>query len=536
MLNFVMNKIVSFIWRYKYRFMNYTTLRQPKKESLKMSFWILLTLVFNFNEVNSQSRWIQDSLDIVVKRTMEAEKVPGLALAVVQDGKVVLLKTYGQRERDAFGDIDENTLFMVGSNTKSLTATSLAMLEYEGKLALNNRVLKFMPEFKLYDPNVTQIVTIRDLLCHRLGTGTFQGDFTFWQSNLSRKDIIGKMATLKPAYDFRGSFGYCNSAFLAAGEIIPIVTGGTTWEQFVTDRIFTPLRMTRTLPLSAQIRTAENASKSHTYYDGRRFTLDHPRIDNLAPAGSVSSSISDWTHWLIMQMDTGRYEGVQVIPKKVILETWKSNTIINPTGQMTYGLGWFISYMDGKKVISHDGGVDGFLTTTAFIPEKRLGVIVFTNTDNNSIYSSLRDQLLQEYSGNSKSRNSIEQASAAWRTEQEKSIATLAEHYALANSQKRRDPSRYSLYEGTYTNPVYGDVIVKADQRALRMYLSNHPNFMPCQLDYMKPHTFLCTFGSPTFGIHPLTFQTDGTNVTGLTLKVNDFIEYEPYIFTKKSE
>jgi CubicO group peptidase (beta-lactamase class C family) len=494
---------------------------------------VLMFIFFIFFEKNAtaQPAWIRDSLDLVVRKAMLDEKVPGLALAVIKDGKVVLQRTYGRRERDAEGDVDDNTLFMIGSNSKAYTATALAMLEYEGKLALNDKVTKWMPDFKLYDENVTRLVSLRDLLCHRLGTKTFQGDFTFWGSTLTRHEVIGKMSALKPMGDFRANFGYCNAAFLTAGEVIPLATGGTTWEDYIRIRFFKPLDMTRALALAADMRIANNAARPHATYDGRQFTLSYPNIDNLAPAGSISLSINDMTHWLLMQMDTGRYAGRQVIPQKVILQTWNAQTIVSPRTGYAYGLGWFISYPDGVKMLDHTGGVDGFLSASAFLPEERLGVIILTNTDNNALYSSLRDQLLKEYRSKP-GPNLIAPATAAWITQEKAFSDELMVYYEKGNKAKRQQSFLFERYVGKYTHPVYGEVEVKLENNRLRLYLSHHPQGT-AWLDYLEPHTFLCTFGTPTLGIHPLVFKTNGTDAIGLTLKVNDFIEYDKYEFEK---
>ncbi len=480
----------------------------------------------------AQTNWIRDSLDLVVKQAMLDEKVPGLAIAVIKDGKVVLQRTYGQREKDKDGKIDENTLFMIGSNSKAYTATALALLEQEGKLSLNDKVTKWIPSFRLFDDCATQMVTLRDLLCHRLGTKTFQGDFTFWGSTLSRQEVIQKMGTLKPQGEFRSSFGYCNAAFLTAGEVIPLATGGTSWEDFVRQRIFKPLKMSRALALASEMSDAKNAAKPHATYDGWQFTLAYPRIDNLAPAGTISLSLQDMTHWLIMQMDTGRYAGTQVFPQKVILQTWNANTVVSPSTGYAYGLGWFISYPDGKKMLDHTGGVDGFLSASAFIPEERLGVIVLTNTDNNALYSSLRDQLLKEYSATA-GPNVITPATADWLSQEQQKTSEKLKYSEKIAASKDRQNINLEPYVGVYYNPVYGDVEVKLEKNRLRLFLSHHPSGTG-SLEYMEANTFLCSFGTPTLGVHPLVFKKDGNLVKGLTLKVNDFIEYDAYEFVKK--
>lgn len=493
---------------------------------------LLFFVLFCAQYLAAQPAWVRDSLDIYIKNAMKAEEVPGLAFAVIKDGKVVLQRTYGVREMDKKTPVDENTLFMIGSNTKAYTATLISILNSEKKLSFSDRVTKWLPGFRLYDPCATEKVTLRDLLCHRIGMRTFQGDFTFWSSTLTREEVMDKMSLLPPSYDFRTQFGYCNSAFLTAGQVIPAVTG-QQWEYMLTERIFKPLKMDRAVALSAELSEVRNAARPHAHYDGKLQKLEYPLIDNLAPAGSISLSISDMSHWLIMQMDTGRYEGRQVIPKEAILETWNANTIVSPRTGYAYGMGWFISYPEGKKMLDHTGGVDGFLSASAFLPELRLGVIVLTNTDNNALFASIRDQLLQVYK-NQPSENAIAAGTAGWlegEKEEAKRIADLREEVAKSKSMAAPNLEKYA---GTYSNPIYDNVKVVLENGQLHLYLGHHPNSTGV-LEYRGDNKFLCTFANPTLGIQPLDFtMAPGGQVKSMTLKVNDFVEYGAYEFIPK--
>lgn len=182
-------------------------------------FFILSFLSF---AVNAQApSFIQDSLDRYINQGIKDWDIPGLSIVIVKDGKVAFIKGYGVKSLDSRSPVDENTLFMIASNTKLFTATSLAMLENKGKLSLNDHVLKYFPDYKLYDPLITEQVTLRDLLSHRIGTKTFQGDFTFYNTAISREEVMKRMRYLKPSQIFRQDFGYCNSCFLTAGQVIP---------------------------------------------------------------------------------------------------------------------------------------------------------------------------------------------------------------------------------------------------------------------------------------------------------------------------
>ncbi|MCB0526478.1 MAG: serine hydrolase [Saprospiraceae bacterium] len=498
---------------------------------IKLLRLAILSALFVVQQLSAQPAWIQDSLDFYIRQSMETEHVPGLALAVIKDGKVVLQRCYGVLEAGKPAMVDSNTLFMIGSNTKAYTATAVCMLENERKLSLENKVKKWMPEFRLYDDCVTEMVSIRDLLCHRLGTMTFQGDYTFWGSDLGRKEVIEKMALLKPPYDFRTRFGYCNAAYMTAGEIIPIVSG-LSWEDFIRKNIFKPLDMNRARALSEEVPDASNMATAHAYYDSKLMPLDHSNIDNLAPAGSISLSIRDMTHWLLMQMDTGRYHGKQVIPEKVILKTWDANTIISPRTGYAYGLGWFISNQEGKKMLDHTGGVDGFLSASAFIPELRLGVIVLTNTDNNVLFTSVRDQLFQLYTGD-EFKNLIKSGTVDWATNQHAEDRRIEIMRDDIQRMQRLISPNLEMYTGTYSNPVYGTLKVVVENGKLMVYPSHHPN-SPGTLELMGENKFMCSFKNPTHGIHPMPFTMgeDG-KAKSLELKVNNFLEFNTYTFEK---
>src|SRR6185369_15513876 len=194
--------------------------------------------------------------------------IPGIAVCVVKNGKVVVMKGYGVKDYDANEKVDENTLFMIGSNTKAFTATAIAMLDADKKLSLEDNVTKWIPEFKLENKMAGEQAIIRDLLCHRIGFRTFQGDFTYWTSNLTRAEVIEKMSHIKAVYPFRTKWAYTNAAFLTAGEIIPQASG-LQWETYLTEKIFKPLGMNRTLALSKDLPAATNKCAPYTTAEGK---------------------------------------------------------------------------------------------------------------------------------------------------------------------------------------------------------------------------------------------------------------------------
>src|SRR5215212_4127225 len=206
--------------------------------------------------------FIKDSLDSYVEKALRDWQIPGIAIAIIKDGQVTV-KGYGIKEMGKNDKVDENTLFMIGSNTKAMTATALAMLQEQKKLSLDDKVVKWLPGFKLKDPWVTKEVNIRDLLCHRIGMETFQGDFMYWTSALGDKQVVEKFGKLTPMYSFRSKWGYTNAAFVAAGQVLAAASG-KSWADFLTENIFRPLGMNNTVALSRDLPRAANRAVAHT--------------------------------------------------------------------------------------------------------------------------------------------------------------------------------------------------------------------------------------------------------------------------------
>src|SRR5579872_3362399 len=215
------------------------------KKILLLVLAIFICAGQTFAQHTDRSKFIKDSLDYYINRGLTNWRIPGAAVCIVKDGKVVMMKAYGIKELGLANQVDINSLFMIGSNTKAFTATALAMLQAQGKLSLDDKVTKYLPEFKLENKFAGEETVIRDLLCHRIGFRTFQGDFTFYNTDLTREQVIQKMSLIKAAYPFRTKWGYTNCAFLTAGQIIPRITG-KQWEVYLRENIFAPLGMMNT--------------------------------------------------------------------------------------------------------------------------------------------------------------------------------------------------------------------------------------------------------------------------------------------------
>jgi CubicO group peptidase (beta-lactamase class C family) len=487
----------------------------------------------------TQSRipvFVTDSIDSYVLRAMKAEQLPGLAICIVKNGRIVLMKGYGVLKQGAGEPVDENTLFMIGSNTKAFTATALAKLDYEKKLSLNDPVTKWLPDFTLENKMAGEQAIIRDLLCHRLGFRTFQGDLMYWKSDLSREDVIKKMGQIKAVYPFRTTWGYCNAGFLTAGEIIPKVTG-MKWEDYIRKNFFVPLGMTRTLALNRELPEAVNKSSAHDLVNGKIIAVPYCMIDNLASAGTISSSVNDMSKWVIMLLNNGMYGNTLVVPAEAIAETRFPNSIIGNNGGLfdkthfrLYGLGFDLKDYAGKLIVSHTGAVTGFLSSVTLVPEDTLGIVILTNSIRNSIYASLREEVLDAYLGLPYRNYSQIYESGDKFDENARRTRIKQLEDSVALNLKTELPIK--AYTGEYTHYIYGGMKIELENGELRMHFSHHPN-MYAKLESLGNNRFFAIFSDPEFEEAIFPFKVESGKVISVTVKVADFIDYTSYLFTK---
>jgi CubicO group peptidase (beta-lactamase class C family) len=508
---------------------------------MKKLYFVLIGLTIFVSLANAQgvdrSKFISDSLDNYVNRALTNWRIPGAAVCVVKDGKVVVMKGYGIKELGLNNKVDENTLFMIGSNSKAFTATALAMLPAQGKLSLDDKVTKYIPEFKLDNKFAGEDAMIRDLLCHRIGFRTFQGDFTFYNSNLTREQVIEKMSHVKAAFPFRAKWGYTNSAFLTAGQIIPKVTG-KTWEVYLKENIFAPLGMTNTLALSADIGKSLNRTAAHTLVDGHLTAIPYCQIDGLAPAGAISSSANDMSKWVLALLNDGKVGDRQVIPSAAIQATRQPQDVVGSTTHLNgqtdyelYGLGWFLEDYENRRIVMHTGGVNGYVTSVTLVPKEHLGIVVLTNTDQNAFFEALKWDLLDAYFKRPFTDYSDKYLS---RFKAQQDAEQLTDKKLRDTVALNRPPTLLAAqYTGKYVNDLYGSMTVtQGANNDLEMRFEHHPK-MYARLQPLGGNRFYVTFSDPILGKAIFPFIVENGKVTGVRVKVADFVEYDPYDFKK---
>lgn len=505
--------------------------------NIKNIIFTSLVILLPFVPYAQTPDFIIDSLDAFMQREMERWQIPGAAIAIVKDGEIIVSRGFGVTNTKTKQMVNDETLFMVASNSKAFTGTSLALLENQGKISLDDPITRYLPWLDLEDDCATEMATIKDMLTHRIGFQTFQGDFLHWGSNLNRRELLERMDSHTAQFQFRNGYGYCNVGFLAAGEVIPVVSG-LSWDDFVATQIFQPLGMSRSSTTFHALQEDKNACLAYTLNRGQLEEIPYENIDNLGPAASINSCVKDLAQWLIMNSQEGMVNNVQLFPAEVIEATTTPYNIsgenrggLFPTHFELYGLGWFMSDYSGKKMVWHDGGANGFVTTTCFLPEIDLGIVVLTNTDANWFYEAMKIQIVEAYLGLPYRNISATYHDFFKRGEQrkEESIQSL---YNQAHGGGAVAALPLSSYIGKYQDAVYGEIRIEDSGKGLRVFFEHHPDLWG-DLESLGGNKFVCTYNQSIYGIKEVSFEVEKNQVKSYTMTVEGFIDYMPYTFVK---
>ncbi len=419
-------------------------------------------------------------IDSVVELTLKTFDVPGIAVAVVKDGQIVHAKGYGMRSLKTKERVTENTLFGIASNSKAFTAAALGILQDEGKLTYDSKVRDFIPEFKMYDPYVTESFTIRDLLTHRSGLGLGAGDLMFWpdSSNFSKKDIIHNLQFLKPVSSFRTKYDYDNLLYMVAGEVVARASG-MLWEEFIQKRILTPLQMTQTAPSFKLLKNKSNVIDPHAPVNGKVQVIRRDWNETVNAAGGIYSNVVDMSKWIIMQMNGGKYGdnlSQKIISEDVQSEFWTPQTIIPYKGKnvynthyASYGLGWFLSDVKGYKQATHTGGLAGIVTQVTLIPDIKLGIIVFTNQQSGAAFNAITSTIKDSYLGVKGQDRVKENNDRRLKFEAEANDIKKNVEKKIDEAQKQNTTRLDTLaFTGTFNDKWFGDVVIAQKNGKLR--------------------------------------------------------------------
>ncbi len=467
-------------------------------------------------------------LDAEVARAMKTFQVPGLALAIVKDDRVVLTKGYGVRTLGEAAPVDAHTLFQIASNTKAFTTAALSMLVDERKLHWTDHVTDFLPWFQLSDPWVTREFTVEDLLTHRSGLGLGAGDLLWLNSTYGREEIIRRMRAIPPETSFRSAYAYDNVLYVAAGQIIPAVTD-TIWDAFVKARIFEPLAMTDANTSVTAFRPGMDVATPYTLRDGKLVVVARDTVDNIAPAGAINASVADLSRWLLVQLDSGRIAGTsrRLWSAERTREMWTGRTP-EPIGTtipqlepyqpqfQEYALGWNVRDYRGRKIALHSGGLAGMISRTVLVPSEKLGVVVLTSSES-SASTAVAFWVLDRYLRAPKT-----DWIAAFAAARDSSIARAAavERRQAAARDSTAGPSLpLARYAGRYEDAMYGQATIRLEDGRLVLRFSHSPAFV-ADLEHWQYDTFVARWRRPSIPDAFVTFalRPDGS-IRDVTMK-----------------
>ena len=439
-------------------------------------------------------------IDAYVARVLTSFDVPGVSVAIVKDGKVVLAKGYGVRKLGGSEAVDGRTLFGIASNTKVMTATALGLLVEEGKIEWDAPVVNYLPWFQLSDPYVTREISVRDLLVHRSGLGLGAGDLLWWPpSTYDRKEIARRLRFLPLSTSFRSAYAYDNVLYLIAGEIIETVSG-KSWEDFVASRILGKTGMTGSNVKHSDALAAGDVAATHARVDGKVRVIKPFDSDNTNPAGGVNSNAEDMAKWMMTLLARGRLaDGSRLFSD----DTYRQlTTLVTPmpfrdpppdlaalrSNFRGYALGLGVSDYRGKKVLSHTGGLPGYVSKVFMVPELNFGVTVLTNQESGEAFESIVYYVADHYFGATGT-----DWLAVFKKLSEGQQASFDEAERKA-AQARDTASKPSLalakYAGMYRDAWYGDIAIEANGPGLVMRFTRTPSLVG-DLEHWQHDTFV---------------------------------------------
>ncbi|MEQ9027379.1 MAG: serine hydrolase domain-containing protein, partial [Aggregatilineales bacterium] len=346
-----------------------------------------------------------------VKDTMEEWQVPGVAIAIVKDDEVVYAEGFGYRDVENELPVTPETIFAIGSSTKSFTATSAGIMVDDGKLDWNTPIRKWLPSFELHDRFASERMTLADLLCHR--SGLPRHDLMWIGTPLTRKGIFDRLKHLEPSKDFRTLWQYQNLMYLTAGYLVGTVND-SSWEDVVRERIFAPLEMNDSNLSVIDSQKTDNYALPYEVPDrksGERKLIDFRNIDAIGPAGSINSNVLDMAKWLMLNLNGGKCKDEQIVAEATLKEIHSAQmplvteAILMPPfethpeiGQASYGFGWLIQNYRGHRWLHHGGNIDGFNAMISLLPNEKYGIVILSNLSGAialPILGNLLDRLLE---------------------------------------------------------------------------------------------------------------------------------------------
>ncbi len=468
-----------------------------------------------------------DSLDAYLARTVKAFDQPGLAVGIVKDGQLIWSKGYGKLDLAKSDAVTPNSVFYCASISKAFTACAIGLLVDEGKLSFDDPVKKHLPWFSTPDPYVTEHFLLRDLLCHRSGWITFDGDLLWYGPDFSQREILERHAKEPFTYEFRNAFGYSNLMFIAAAQVIEAASG-MSWDQFITTRIFKPLGMDRSRVETADLASMSDVAMPHVRKGqdpaAPQKSMPYQALKGADGACGVMSTVIDLAKWDAMWMNEGQAAGVTFLKKG----TWTTITtpqISNEVGPDAASggrhfsgtaMGWFTNDQYGVKIITHSGGMPGFILNHAVVPEKDLAVIALGNGESSSVFAAT-GKALNMYLGDGKADPTTRMLTGAEANKAENAKRVADRVTARVMGTKPSGPP--SGLKGTYTDNVYGDANIEETNGIAKLIFPRAKELFTGDLEHWHYDTWKWNHADPFLEPGYVTFEFDADHtVTGFKI------------------
>ena len=456
---------------------------------------ILITLlsILSINNAFSQLDKRLKGLDSELEKVLKKLEEPGFAIAIVENDQILYSKGFGYRDYENKIKVDSNTLFAIGSATKSFTSSLLGVLREDEKLDFEDSPIDHINELRFYNSQMNDVISIRDMMSHRTGLPRHDLSWYFFPT-FSKDSLVSRVKHHKPFTSVRNQWWYNNFMFMLQGVIAERITN-KTWSENIKEMIFDPLGMTRSNTSIAELENSENAAFGYSQ-DFKK--MDYYKIAGMGPAGSINSSVNEMSKWLITWINKGEYKGKKILPPNYTEEAISSQSVVvanlpdedNPGLHLTnYGYGWFLSSYKGHYRVEHGGNIDGFSTSAAFYPSDKVGIIVLSNQNASNTPSIVRNII---------SDRMLDVKKTDWlkyhfdKLKEAELIQKELDKNEDSDKIKGTNPSRsMNEYEGEYTNLGYGtfDISMKNDSLFMKIpnktfWLSHHhyDTFLPYEL------------------------------------------------------
>jgi len=454
---------------------------------------IILLSILSINNAFSQLDKRLKGLDSELEKVLKKLEEPGFAVAIVENDQILYSKGFGYRDYENKIKVDSNTLFAIGSATKSFTSSLLGVLREDEKLDFEDSPIDHINELRFYNSQMNDVISIRDMMSHRTGLPRHDASWYFFPT-FSKDSLVSRVKHHKPFTSVRNQWWYNNFMFMLQGVVAERITN-KTWSENIKEMIFDPLGMTRSNTSIAELENSENAAFGYSQ-DFKK--MDYYKIAGMGPAGSINSSVNEMSKWLITWINKGEYKGKKILPPNYTEEAISSQSVVvanlpdedNPGLHLTnYGYGWFLSSYKGHYRVEHGGNIDGFSTSAAFYPSDKVGIIVLSNQNASNTPSIVRNII---------SDRMLDVKKTDWlkyhfdKLKEAELIQKELDKNEDSDKIKGTNPSRsMNEYEGEYTNLGYGtfDISMKNDSLFMKIpnktfWLSHHhyDTFLPYEL------------------------------------------------------